>query len=465
MDNTFIRTILRTLACVAMALFVSLPVLANPPDSGPDPAAPRVGQMATQEALQVQDDTQSDGIQRFQASKAKGFLASLFGLARHGLALMVLATHPEEAAAQGFSTQPTQFGTLPSFNLSALDPASAFAAQTVTQALARANGTGALPPLGDLNAMLGRLNPSGTSVLATLPEPPDMSDMSGVPGLPALLDLPSPSFPGLSYSDQLVGSDLLNPPAANVNSTAFRNEVTAAGAVLTVAQLTESYYMVSSIGLNFIADSFLVANVSALYNAFSFLGNELQSVGYAIAAAAAQVQVNEAQSAISMLQKQAQGGTSAGPNSTTQAGDRSPMTPATGTPSDGFLDPDLIYGTWYRLDFDMSGDKVIYKVARNGVVKTQTTTNEDGDTSVQTKGTPGAVMGYLSYTLPKGSTSPSDAVGRINLTITVEQSNGNSMSMHFFYIKSQSPGNSSQSLDVLVEQEGQKKAFIRISKA
>ena len=244
-------------------------------------------------------------------------------------------------------------------------------------------------------------------------------------------------------------------------SASLKDEMIAVLAVLNVAQLTEAYYILASIGIQLLADASLVIDHPAVAGALNFAGNEVLSLGHATAAMGSQVEVNAAQYALGVLVKKSKSPAAARPH------------PARGLPRDqgaghreelsGILDPSLVYGTWQRLETDPSGQLIMYKVTRNELVKINATTDRDGVESIRTECHPGSVVGYVNYRRPTGSHSVEDSTGKINVVLVVEKSNGHQLSMTFTFLRAKDAENT-QSVDVLVENEGEKKAFVRLSK-
>ena len=375
-------------------------------------------------------------------------------LAKTGLLLLLAGSSGMAGLAQG--TVPMgPLGVLPGFNLSAPTGSTALAAQGVQLALARANGTGALPSLVELNALLAAVDPSNSSPLATLPAPgsapePPLLSITDTLLLPNQLSLPS----------NLAGSVQSMSAGNQTSSSRFNDEMVALLAVLNVAQLTEAYYLQASIGLQLLADASLFTENPTLAGALNFAGNELLSLGHATAALGSQLEVDAAQYALAALIKR---------NQTRQAtpGEPGPALASAlvanpDSPA-GILDPSLVYGSWQRVENQPSGQFIMYKVTRNELVKINATTDPDGVEAIRTECHPGSVVGYVSYRRPTGSLALEDSLGKVKVTLVVEKSNGNTMSLEFSFLRARDAANS-QAVDVLVEEDGEKKAFLRVSR-
>ena len=347
--------------------------------------------------------------------------------------------------AAGAGAQPLMpsnpLGLLQNLNLSAPDATSVFTAQGVNVALARANTSGALPSLDALNTLLEGNHPSGGSVLQTLTLDPG-----------ATLTLPEVE-PGTSAAtdDQPQSGDigrtnlpsfLLNQPS-DVPNTQSAAALAAAQANLDVAQLTNVFYLLEAIGNQLIGDAALVVvDAPRVASALEFAGFQLASIGFFFAEAASQRTTGAAQTALAYLQPQP------------------PAPPAQGTLTP-VLNPELIYGTWERLNNDRSPQTILYKVSRTEVVKINATVVGEGQEDIETEVHPGAVSGYLSYRRPTGSGTLGQVLGDIQVRVVIDKADGTSLALKFVYLRA--TGDSEQDLDVLVEQQGEKKAYVKIS--
>jgi hypothetical protein len=355
-----------------------------------------------------------------------------------GLLLLAVVSQPTAigVAAQGPGLLDA-WATLQGFNLSAPKPPNVFAAQAVNLALARANGTGVFPPMGPFMDLLARSNPSNTSILQTLPP---------------FVAQPSPAFPEADLATPVAVADVA---AGKSQKTAVNDEIIAVLGALNAAQLTEVYYLLASTGIQLIAESALLIENVPVSAALGFAGNEILSMAHAAGALASQVQVESAQYALAVLVN----ATKAKPAKPELAPTAPEAAPAGA--SGRYLDPSLIYGTWKRLENRPSGEEVLYRITRNELVIMNSATDDQGDQAIQTEIHPGAVEGYVSYRLPAGQTQ---AAGRVKVAILVKQASGSSLTMNFYFLKAGEEA-SAGAFDVLVEQEGDGKAFLRIGAA
>jgi hypothetical protein len=431
----------RALLAVLLLLVLAMPVRAQPPEAeGIAVSSRAAGIEAGSEPSQASPDPPGPWPRLTLRSGCRLLRNLLFLLAVHSAAT--------GGAAQPAMNSPFAFGTLPNFNLSGTDPASLLAAQGVAQALVNANGTGALPPLEALNGMLVQYSLTRQSVLATLP--PALLQPVPDSGTPAD-DLPPVEEAEATGPDKLIPA---GPSDISLESDAVLSEdFSAAQSNLQATILTEAYYIQNAIGLNLLADASLFPqDVPYLFDALSYAANELLSTGAGTAAVASRVQVQAAQRVISALEarqkKQAAGPGAAGSKATGQS-----------KRLEDFLDPKLIYGFWQRLETDDSGRRVRYQVTPTGVSKRTETPNPDGGRRVQSEVRPGAVDGFVSYD------TGGLGAGTVNVTIQLAQANGQTVSRDFVYLRANSsdpdqPG----TLDVLVEQQGDHHAYVRIAR-
>jgi hypothetical protein len=321
---------------------------------------------------------------------------------------------------------------LPSLNLSAPNASAVILSTGLQQALAQGNATGALPPLEDLRGQLASQFPLGPflpTTLQDLPEaPPDTQDLP-----------PSP-------------------------------ELQAALSNLRIAQLNEAYGTLESIGYQLVAASFLTPQNPPLVEAFQVAGNQLLSIGYVSAGLAGREQASAARISIQDLidkSRQASAASSSSGTSSSGAGTAAaPITnPWAAQDLAGALDPNLIYGIWQRLETDPSGLRVLYKITPAQVIKVQAGPGQGDHQEVRTQAYPGAVTGELRYQAPSGSSGLDEATGRVNVDILIEKANGKTMLLPFLFIHARSAGDGEGSAtDILVEREGEQKAFVRLTK-
>ena len=366
---------------------------------------------------------------------------------------------------------PVAFGTQPAWNLSASDPASVFAAQGVNLALARANASGALPPLQELTALLTANSPAA-SILATLPAPASATPFTtaatpedSASGIP---DATSPvvSNPVLAPSFLLNAPNQLRSERNGMGAAAMDGGDDRAAAkalndaqtALTVAQLTNAFYILETIGDQLLADAALLAlkGNASVAAALEFAGFQCASLGFALATAASEENTAAAQRTITYLQDTA----------SLQKAQAASLAAQASSSADGSVDPDLIYGTWQRLENQGSGQLILYKVTRNEFVKINVTTDANGDEDVEIEAHPGAVTAYISYKRPGGGGSPEKVIGRINLKLVVGKADGSRLALTFAVLQAKgSDGgeNAGRTVEVLVEQEGERKAFVRVS--
>ena len=342
-------------------------------------------------------------------------LARLGTVLKTGLVAVLAASDPHGlgAMAQPF-TFPGGLNLMPAFNLSGSDPTSVFAAQGVDLALLRANLSGNLPPLADLNAMLARSSPQGASVLDTLPSPAALAGQSTGVSLPRL-----PSF-------------LLNPPADQAQTTVPSTDALAAAqSALTVAQLTDVFYIVESIAQQLLADSTLLLDTPKVAQALEFAGFQLASIAFSFAAAASIETTAAAQRALVTLQA-----------------------PQPAPPAHRVVPGvERLYGSWERLETSSSPQIVVYKFSRDEFVNITTVTGGEDAGAIEVDSLPGPVAAHLSI-------RPS---GEIRVTVKVHRDGDQPLVLKFIYLKAESSGDDPDSLETLVEQDGARRAFVKIS--
>jgi hypothetical protein len=322
--------------------------------------------------------------------------------------LLALVGEPLAAGlAQG--PQPPPPPVPPGLDLGAQDPVSVFLARNVNFALAQANRTGGLPPLPELNDRLALLSPLRQSILATLPVPV---------------------------------ANLTAPPS---------EDLLAALANLRSAELNEIYGILEGIGYQLVAAGELVAVQPLVSAALLAAGNELLSFGYFSTALASHVQAEAARHVVTTLQDKAM----ADPLASDQAAASS-----TAAATDVALEPKFFYGSWERLENVPSGQRVVYTFTPKDVVRKQSTTLPNGHRATRVRSTPGAVTVDLAYETPGAAQAPDQAEVRI----IVDKADGGSMTLAFTYLHAAGDGAArGAGLEVLVEEDGERKAFLRMA--
>ena len=89
-------------------------------------------------------------------------------------------------------------------------------------------------------------------------------------------------------------------------------------------------------------------------------------------------------------------------------------------------------------------------------------TTLNGKKRIQSEDEPGAVRCYVTSDLPDdGATA-----GQVNVTMLVDRSGGKTWALSFAFLRAKGTAvgkTTEEAVDVLVEQEGEKKAFVRVS--
>ena len=360
------------------------------------------------------------------------------------------------------------FAGQPSFDLGASDSATT---QSVLLALDRANATGSLPPLQTFNAWLATHSPGGRSPLASLsaPSKPLEVPASAAPtNLPSALTTPVGPIPqaslSLSRPPSLPSNGGLSSPGAPVNYT---NEMLAVITTRDSARLIEVQATLLSISYQMVVASELAFNHSDVAKAFLVVAGELQSLAFASGAAASDVQAVDAERVLNLLQEKAkaQDAKIAAASAEAKAGSFDIQSFSPGLA--GLLDPSLIYGTWQRLETTLAGQLILYKITRNEFVKINASTDSQGRQAIRTEFHPGAVTAEMSYTLNPDGLGRQEASAEVSVTILVEKSASNRMELQFSFLRAKGSAfgeDTNLVMDVLVEQEGEKKAFVRVSK-
>jgi hypothetical protein len=351
---------------------------------------------------------------------------ALPSLAQTALILLLLAM---DAPAQDVAGQPySPSFAVPDLDLSGSTPSSAQAARSVGLALTRANATAGLPPLDHLNALLSTINPIRGSILRTLP------------GADGATSTSAPGTPAQAASHEGADEDTIK---------ALR--------ILTISELTETFYTLECIGNQLVADSAIFAggpnlNVSL---ALRVAGYELISTGFAFAVQASQATTEGAQHAVNALLDQP----------------KTPSAPAQPkAPADlwlqGLVDPTVIYGTWQRLESSPSGQNLIYRITPQEFVRIRSTVDDQGDESIEAELHPGAITGQISYKRPAGSVNLGDPPGPVKVVVLIVKLDGTRMTLKFTYLKARGlDGDHETIIEVLEEQEGEHKAFYRVAMA
>jgi hypothetical protein len=290
------------------------------------------------------------------------------------------------------------------------DPFSGFLGQNTTFALARANWTGSLPPMAELSAHLASLSPLREALMATLPPPPE-----------AAIAAP--------FSDDLL--------------VALAN--------LRAAELNEAYALLEGVGYQLLTVGELVVDKGPASVALLTAGNELIAMGYFAAAMASREQAGAARRVLTALEDKVRGERAAAEQ----------VVPVQTGATDGPLafDPGLIYGSWQRLETDLAGQRVTYRITRDQIVKTSSIALPNGRMSTRVETTPGAVATDLAYETAEDGQVPEQAKVRI----LIDKSGGGTLLLDFTYLRALG-GAPGSALDILVEEDGERKAFVRIGK-
>ena len=431
-------SIAKVLTALVLAAALALPAGASPPSENGTPSV---------QAAERLEEPEGEPNRVSSAARARRSpLARWLHWMKPGLLLFLCTTQPDLAVAQPGLPGPLalpRIRTLPSFNLSAPDPPSRLAAVAVTQALARANFSGGLPPLPELNTMIAGASPGGDSVLATLPE---------------LLDVPNPSFPSLSYGTQEAGDETGDAPGQN-NRQALVDERVAILSVTKAAQLTEAYYTLASVSYDLLAVAAGLAYTHPeVAGLLEMSGNALQAIGYGLGAQASQVQVEAAHYALSVLDTRIKAQSK--PSVPSPATGLPTAPTASGISPQDLVDPEFIFGVWQTVDAGDSAQNVTYKVTRTGIVKLNATITPDG-TWVRNEVHTGAVSGYVSFLMPTGGTTLAE-VGEVNVTLMVERLDRPPIALDFWYLRVNISG---QAKDMLVAQDAARTVYLKVKGA
>jgi hypothetical protein len=399
------------------------------------------------------------------------------------LAAVLLAAAPQALWAPVQAVPAGLIPPVPTPNLASSNPANVLAAQSVTEALARANATGSLPALDELNTLLAVANPQRFAILGTLPPPPAAPSGAQPPTLAA----GSPATEGLV------------PPTANQADASSEGSaaqarlapvLTAARKILKVAQLTEASNILQTIANQLFGDSLVVQN-HTVATALQVVAFDLAALGFSLSSAASDITTTTAQETLDVLEQQV--AALADPQAATPAAAEPPAgaaaaiaanatapgfaanatAPGPAQPSlraqpplgpDGHLPADVIYGTWERFENTPSASRITYQFTPATWVKTNLTLDAEGDETVATEVHPGTVTGYVTYQRRPGQSPLDAALGKIKVTILLEQASGKTTTLAFAYLKAQgSPDGAlpDLALEVLMEEDGEKKAFVK----
>jgi hypothetical protein len=401
------------------------------------------------------------------------------GLLKPALVALALAANPHTLWGTA-QAQPGGFPfAVPLPDLGAPSPASALAVQSVHQALGRANTTGDLPSLANLNTLLAVTNPQRFSILGTLP--PAAADAPAGQPSPTYATPAGGGVPASAGERALPESgNTLEVPASQAvaplsSQDRLDQALTAARKILRVAQLTETSNILQTVANQLFSDSLLLRNQTVVSTALQVVAFDLAALGFGLASSAAGITTVTAQETLDALEKQAEArSAAAGPGTPLANTAASASEPAKPGPANlllppplgpgGLLSPDVIYGTWERLENTPSGNRVTYKFSPSAWVKTSTTLEPGGEEAVATEVHPGAVMAYVSYQRRPGQASLDAVLGKIKVNIVLEQLSGRTTTLAFAYLQAEgSPDGDSPGLvlDVLVEEEGDRKAFVR----
>ena len=300
-----------------------------------------------------------------------------------------------------------------------LAPATSFAGQGITLALARANRTGALPPTEDLQGMLTQRGSQFGPLLTSL----------------------------ASAGGTLTGAD----------SAPITQEMRVALNAMTFAQQNEAFYILELVAHQFLGVALTLSSNPPLAIALNLVATEIDIAALAIGAGAYHDQADFAWQTFHTLQTDAQA--AAKPFSTpapgaavvARRGYRSELTDA--------LDVGAVYGHWQRIENALSGEQVLYKWTANGLDKVRVSTDDRGRRQVRTERHAGTVSGYVEYPVADEGDSLR-ALEPAKATLVIEKTNGDTTTFTFRLLKIQEQG---VDLGILVERDGEKKAFIKVS--
>ena len=313
--------------------------------------------------------------------------------------------------------------------------------QSINLALGRANASGVLPPLEDLTARLSQ---------------------NSFPNFSSMAPLSSPA--GLALNPLLAGSVPFN----NWNISADTAMLAALDS-LNAAQLQAAGRILQGVGHQLLADASLASDNKTVAQALAFAGDNLLSMGDFFEAAAA---LAEAEADLQIIRGLP--GKEAGLRSqeeylkTLADGGLHPSEKA--PPPDPFalalmVNPGIIYGTWQRVENSPSNQLIMYKVSREEVVKLNVTT-VDKQKRIHTESYPGPVTCEVAYTIPEDADSFDQAIGPVLVTMLINNPQGKVMTFPFSYLRAKGTAvgaGTELDVDVLIEREGEKKAFFRIS--
>jgi hypothetical protein len=427
-------------------------VLAVPPGSAP-------GLVSGDPIVAAQADAGSGSVAAAE-SRSSGpgrRLSGLRGWLPHlkaGLvALLLLGQAPMVDTQPGLG--PDSFGVPPAVNSPAPDPVSLMVAQGLGIAMGRTNG---LPPLPEINTLMAQYRPVGAAIMATLPDsavtaesdPPPSSDSFGytrpIGGVPDEIRPQLPSF-------------LLNYPPnqafAYTPQTDLATKLVAAQTDLNVARLTTAFYILESLGYEFIGlGTPLVLVNETLGVALETVGFQLAASGFFTASKASSLNAEAAQTLVEDLEKQ-----QAQAKATAQASAKAQ--------AHALINPNVLYGSWQRELDRPSSETIIYQFAPTEFVKFNSTLDADGLESTEIDRYPGAIATRISYRHPPGNASAADAVGRISVQMEVPMNCDPPLVLKFYYLraKGEEIGRAEeQEFDVLVEQGDPGSLFVKVSK-
>ena len=119
----------------------------------------------------------------------------------------------------------------------------------------------------------------------------------------------------------------------------------------------------------------------------------------------------------------------------------------------------LVYWVWQRFENTFSNQTILYKFAPQEFVKVNVTTDAEGDDLIETEYHPGAVSAKMRYKRTAASQSPDLRSGKVQVRVVA---GGGGLVMPFVYLQLTGLTNG-MILDLLVEQDGEKRAFYRIA--
>jgi hypothetical protein len=372
---------------------------------------------------------------RASTGKVPGFrLPSLLPVVKSGFLLLALAGGPDLLGCQAQPGSGLALLFRSSLNMTTPNPVNLAVAAGANLALGNANASGLLPPWGALVP-----GPMGT--LLASPPPLSVAPVGADP-LPYQLGT-------VAYSNQ-----------------AEHYALNAAIHAMNAFELYTAGRIIQGVGHQLIADSALAEiasqNVSAALKA---AGNNLVSMGDFFQAAAAVEEVEAADDVIvGVTAKEQKEQDKARPDAANgTGGDREAQrTPWNPLALAGAVDPDLCYGTWQSIDTQIAQQYILYKVSRAEFVKFNVTTR-NGRPSVHSEYEPGKVRCQVASDFPEQGASASGSQPNTRVTMLVDRACGETLVLAFAFLRAEPGTGTGEAVDVLVEREGERKAFVRVA--